>query len=1603
MIRSLSKQSRDRIAATIKAAARRRRPALPAHRSKMVAAYCEDVVEHDLLSARPDYLAAAVLSHLAWGLSRRRGRAKIRVFNPEPERDGWSSAHTIIQIVNDDMPFLVDSLTMCLNELGRGIEMLMHPLLTVDRDRGGTLTALTPNRSGARGHTESFIYMEIAKELDESDLERIAAALASTLNDVRAAVDDWQPMLDEMRGGRAHIAAQAAHLPQILDESCALLDWLADDHFTLLGFREYRLRKGRDKDRLVPVAGSGLGLLRDDPAKPALSLDLSGEDQREARSRNPLVITRSRTRSTVHRQGYLDQVSIKVFGKNGTPIGVKRFVGLYTSMAFNEKPGEIPLVRLKVAEVVRQSGLDSKGHRGKALLHILNTFPREDLFQISIKDLARISLGVINLQERKQVRLFYRRDALSRYYSCFVYLPRDHYSIHVRKRIEKILLDSFAGEHIETKLTISESVLARLEAAIRTDPAHQPTIRLSQIEAELRAAVESWDDHLRAYLLQQHEEHVALRLLHRFSGCFPVSYQEEVGATRAAHDIAWLAAIVDGESDLELSLGTADEPQHPALLRLRACRLDSAIPLYEAVPILERMGLKVLSERVYRFDASPRPVWLQEFDLTPTDGTSTDPNQLEQRFLSCFRAVLDGRCENDRFNALILLAGLEWREAVLLRAYCKYLLQTGLPFSQTYMQQVLARHIEFTRAIVDQFHANLDPDLNPSDRRMLAARSESVMRESLERVTSLDEDRILRAFLGMLKATLRTNFYQLCDGAPKDYVSFKLDPKQLPELPLPRPMFEIFVYSPRVEGVHLRCGHVARGGLRWSDRREDFRTEILGLMKAQQVKNTIIVPTGAKGGFVCKQLPDGDREAIQAEVVTCYRTFVRALLDITDNIVDGKIATPARVLRRDGNDPYLVVAADKGTATFSDIANAISAEYDFWLGDAFASGGSAGYDHKKMAITARGAWESVKRHFRGLGIDPQTQPFTVIGIGDMSGDVFGNGMLLSKHLRLVAAFNHRHIFVDPNPDPVESYFERQRLFQLPRSGWDDYDRSKLSAGGGIYSRQSKSITLTPQAQEALGTDQATLTPPELVRTILRAPVDLLWNGGIGTYVKAHSEANSEAGDPSNDAVRVNADELRCRAVAEGGNLGLTQRARIEFAQRGGLVNADFIDNSAGVDSSDREVNIKILLNQAIGAGLLAGSRRNSLLATMTDEIAALVLDNNFDQTQALSVMNAHSFDRLGENGRLIRLLEARGILNRALEYLPADEALAERAAENKGLTQPELAIVFSYAKIALTGDLHASSVPEEPYFDAQLIDYFPRRLGKRFAPQMRGHRLRREIMAMRIANEVINRMGPAFVFRAVEDTASSVSKVIRAYAIARDTFDLDTLWSEIEVEEKNIPPSLQSELFYQLGRLLRRASYWLLHRHPRNLVIGKLVTSWKPMAAAVLDRLLELESPRGRHRLQKDIAELTQMGVNPALAHRIAALTVVTQILDIIEVTEKNGLEVTATARLYFDLAQGLELGWVREEIEELAVDGRWQAVARDTLLQNLARQHTALLGRIVAGRGKRTPHEALIDWFETHGTAIARVRQIVQDMRTQEGADFATLSVAIREIERLG
>ena len=1527
---------------------------------------------------------ALALSHLNWGMHRSAGQIMTRTFNPE-ER-GHRSSHTVIEIITDDSPFIVDSLTMQLNALSQGVHVKLHSVLSVERDKKGQLQACRTAQSEEPPATtrltraESWVHFEIPRVIEPKTLREIERQLRATLRDVRCTVRDWPRLLKTLR--QAANDLRRFGRSRDAEESSQFLDWLADDHFTLLGYCNLSKKQ----------KPSALGLLRAPGRRDALHRRKSSKGG----TRESLTITKAPIRSTVHRPALLDDIRIDAYDDAGQVRGEHRFVGLFTSLAYNENPRDIPLLRAKVDEVLKRSTLEPKGHRGKALTHILDTFPRDELIQSSVSELERIAIGVLNIAERRKTRLFVRKSGYGGFYSCLVYLPRDGYSTRARTRVETLLASALDGELVDSQLTISESTLARLALTIQCNDRSAKIPTINRLEQQLAEVAASWMDRARLTLLKNFPEERALALHNRFIGSFPVAYQETVQGDRISRDFACVSDIADGNQTEHFDLITEGSSGTFSVFLA-----DNSIPLYRTNPILENMGVRLLEETSHELVIDTTSIRIQDFIIESTHGESLESDGLAQRFEECFANTLRGTIENDDFNQLTVSANLNWRQIVVLRAYCKYLLQCRVQFSQAYMLDTLRRHPDIVRAFVDLFFCYFDPAIEPDERDRVLLGHISAIREALNQANNLDDDRILRVFFAAIQATLRTNFFQQEDDQPKPYLSLKLDPASIPNMPEPLPKFEIFVYSPLVEGVHLRGGKIARGGLRWSDRREDFRTEVLGLMKAQQVKNTVIVPSGAKGGFVLKSLP-ADRGTTKDHVVDCYRTFLRGLLDLTDNIVGNRTIRPALTVCRDGPDCYLVVAADKGTATFSDTANSVAEEYGFWLGDAFASGGSAGYDHKKIGITARGAWESVKRHFREIDVDPQQDPFTVVGIGDMSGDVFGNGMLLSEQIQLIAAFNHKHIFIDPDPDSAQSFAERKRLFAMPHSGWDDYDTKRLSKGGGIYDRQSKSIRLSSEARAALSIDETELTPPELIRAVLTAPVGLLWNGGIGTYIKASTETDSDAADPANDALRVDGNALRARIVAEGGNLGLTQRGRIEFALAGGRINADFIDNSAGVDSSDREVNIKILLSDAIRKRSLVPGRRNALLAAMTDEVANLVLASNYAQTQALSIMVARAHERVGEHAQLIRVLESRGRLNRELEFLPSEEEIEERRRSGFGFTRPELAVILSYAKMDLFESLVATDIPDDKHLQSETFAYFPKRLGKRFGNSIRSHRLRREISAMLVSSSMINRMGPFFSLRLQNDTGHDAADVARAFAIVRSLFDTRRIWREIEDLDGQLQAQVQYDCFYECSRMIMRAVYWFLHRWNENRNIETSISRKRAEVSAVLADLPGVLCGWSRRRFERDAANLETVGVPKSLAERIARLRSMTQVLDIAELSRKFGVDPLIVAGLHFELGRGLRLDWIREQIEELQVEGHWSALARGALRETLGREQRALLHEVLKRARDGDHRAALVEWLAASDASIVHLKRTLDEMRTSGPMDFATLSIILKQIGRL-
>jgi glutamate dehydrogenase len=1602
-------------------------------------------VPEDELSARDSDDWAAVICDLLGFLRQRRAeQPKVRVFNPDAEAQGWDSTHTVVQIVNDDMPFLVDSVGLVIAQTDAVVHSIIHPVVAIERDPGGHVLAIHAAGAG-KGRRESLIHLEIDRRAEPQELSALTQAIEAALADVRLCVVDWKPMREKMQVIANDLPQRRLPVDSVgVAEAKAFLDWLADDHFTFLGYREYEVASVDGEEVLRAIEGSGLGILRSEDRKsaPRSLSTLAAHSMERSGSFDALILTKTNARATVHRPGYMDYVGVLRFDDAGKPVGEQRFIGLYSSAAYNRRPWDIPLVRKRFASVMERSGLTADGHGGKALKHILETLPREELFQATTEELFDISVGILNLQERQRTRLFVRRDRYGRFFSCLVFIPRDRFNTSVRGRIEALFMEVFHGERLDTQVQISESSLARVHVIVRPSTGSRVDFDLADLEARISQIVRNWHDELRDRLVERNGEDRGLKLANRYGKSLPAGYVEHATPEVAAADVECAAALRDAD-DLKILLyrpARADD----RLVRLKLFRFGGIIPLSDALPLLESMGLRVVSEHPFQMDTQGTAIYIQEFEVEAASGQALDPDCVRERFVAAFERLWRGQLETDGFNQLILGADLDWRQVSMLRACCKYLLQADVPFSQAYMEETLRSYPTLARLLVELFEARFDPDREVgveeaaaagerliADYRRIApegvmekygaaieavAASRGASRATqvgclvealhtvLDRVSSLDQDRIIRSFKATINATLRTNYYQLQDGQPRDYISFKFDSALLPDLPKPKPYREIFVCSPRVEGTHLRFGPVARGGLRWSDRREDFRTEVLGLVKAQMVKNTVIVPVGAKGGFFVKRPPaGGDRDANLAEGVACYRMFINGLLDITDNLVDGEVVHPQRVVRHDGDDPYLVVAADKGTATFSDIANAVSAEHGFWMGDAFASGGSQGYDHKGMGITAKGAWESVRRHFRALGVDSQNQDFTCVGIGDMSGDVFGNGMLLSRHIRLVAAFDHRHIFIDPDPDAETSYVERERMFRLPRSTWEDYDKALISRGGGVYPRSAKIIDLAPEARAVLGIEsQGAMTPNEVLRAILMAPVDLLWNGGIGTYVKASSESHGDVGDRANNAIRVDGGELRCRVVGEGGNLGLTQMGRIEAAMAGVLLNTDFIDNSAGVDTSDHEVNIKILLNDAVQRGELDMDARNTLLAEMTDEVERLVLWDNYRQNQAISMMERMSVARLGAKQHFIRVLESQGLLDRQLEYLPSDAELTERRSRGVGLTRPELSILLSYSKIVAFQQLMDSDVPEDPYLSKELARYFPLPLQERFAEHMERHRLRREIIATAVTNSLVNRMGATFMLRMQEDTGESPGQVAKAYSVAREVLDARGLWEEIDLLDLKVSDNAQIDALLQIWTLLRHVTRWLLNQPGQRLDIAGSVERYGAGVREIWECLDQVLAEPDRQGLDADRERWSAAGFPDALASRLAGLQALTSVLDIVETATEHGVPVRQTAEVHFALGDVLHLKWLMDRIEGLEVEGRWHANARGSLRDELLAQQRALTGHLLGQGGAESPRQRVDAWVNQDDPALRFTLAMFADMRSQVRMDYATVLVAVRRLAQL-
>lgn len=1564
--------------------------------------------DSDLAERSNEDIFGALLSQ--WNLLYQRapGESKVYIFNPTFEKDGWVSPHTIIEISHDDIPFLVDSVRMELNRSDIQVHFMIHiGGLKLLRDKENHVTDILPlGEVNPKATSEAPIYIEIDRIVDEVAMQNLAANIEKILGDVRAAVNDWSKMVARAEEALLELEREPPPLDLAeISESKDFLRWLINNNFTFLGSRDYRLI-GNEKTRALQVVpGTGLGVLRDDSTVQISKSysELPPQARKLALSKNILIIAKTNTRSTVHRDTYTDYIGIKRFDDKGEVIGERRFIGLYTSTAYHMSPHYIPFLRHKVTKVLQEFHYPPDSHNGKEVVHILETLPRDDLLQATHEELVDLTMGILQLQERKQIRLFVRRDSYGRYFSCLVYMPRENFTTDLSLALQEQLMQAFQGIESSYATYFSDSVLARVHFIIRVNPKTPIEFNLQELEKILIETARSWTDELKLNLIHQFGEGVGLKYYSKYHKAFPAGYMEYYPAHFAIFDIERIEKLTD-ENPLEMrfyrSVG-----KDPKTLRLKLFHKEHTIALSDILPTLENMGLRIIGERPYELIFKDgTTVWINDFDMSYAKDNELNIDDVKDLFMEAFAKVWFKQAEDDGFNRLVFEAKLSWHEIAMLRAYAKYLRQIGFTFSQSYIEKALTNHADIVKDFVELIKLRFSPAY-PANQRPNTDNVITKIEAALEEVSSLDEDRILRRMLEVILATIRTNYFQTtADGQRKSYISLKFDPGAISDLPLPRPVYEIFVYSPQVEGVHLRGGKVARGGIRWSDRREDFRTEILGLMKAQQVKNSVIVPVGAKGGFYPKNLPlDADRSTIMKEAIKCYSIFIRGLLDLTDNIVNDTVVPAVDVVRYDEEDTYLVVAADKGTATFSDIANNISLEYGFWLGDAFASGGSSGYDHKKMGITARGAWESVKRHFRELGMNPETDDFTVVGIGDMAGDVFGNGMLLSKHIKLLAAFNHVHIFLDPDPNPEASFEERRRLFNLPGSTWMDYSDKLISKGGGVFSRSLKSIKISPEVKNALKISADHLTPTELISAILRSPVDLIWNGGIGTYVKASYETDADVGDRANDSVRINADELTARVVAEGGNLGFTQLARIEYSLGGGIIYTDFIDNSAGVDCSDHEVNIKILLNKLVAAKRMTLDVRNKLLETMTDEVASLVLRDNYEQTQMLSLEASVNQQTMELLKRYMLEAEKEGRLNRKLEFLPSEKTLAERKANDQSLTRPEIAILLAYCKLFLKQDILASDLPENSYYEDQLMSAFPKLLSEKYFADMKQHSLRREIIATQLAKNITDHMGINFVERLQRETGASVSFIVRSFSVAENIYRLNNIWHQIEELDWKVTPDVQRKMMLELFNLIRRSTRWFLRNRKADLDIQETAAYFASSIAELKNILPEVITTTEQEVLTKEIANYIAAKVPEPLAKTMAIYNMLFTSLEIVEGAVKYQLPLREVAITYYLIGERFDLNWLRQQMNGYMVENQWDELARSAFRDDLDRAQRKLVVSILTQQEEDIAHKKLQDridiWLGEHKFLMGRWQKLMTELKANSTVGFVTYSVILREL----
>ncbi len=1563
-----------------------------------------NVAQDDLAQRNESDLYGAVVSLWHHINEKKSEEYSVRVFNPTVSRHGWESTHTIVEIVVPDGPFYVDSIKMALNRLDLASHLMLNGPTQIDRDDKGRVNSINQGE----GPLQSLFHIEVDRLSSKDEMKNLHDELVDILHDTRLVVNDWKPMVNKLDQVIDQLETNFDHLPLDSDrfsETMAFLRWLGDHNFTFMGYKEYDLVNIEGDTELQPTQELGLGLFSQEERIRSVKLsDFSDSARLEARKAYLLILTKGNKQSRIHRPAYTDYIGIKKFDASGKVIGEHRFTGLYTSAVYNQAVESIPLIREKVERILSASGYHIGSYAYKALHNILENYPRDELVQATEDELLEVGMGVVQMQDRDLLRLFVRKDPFGRFFSCMVYVTKERYNTELRRQTQRIFKQYFGCEQdVEFTTFFSESPLARTHYIVRVDN-NNMDVDVKKIEKNVMEASTTWDDRLAEAIVANGGESKGLPLSKQYIHAFPRSYKENVMPASAVADIERLEALNEQNKLGMLFYRPQEEAKNSKAVRLKLYHRDEPIHLSDVMPMLENLGLRVIGESPYEvMKSSGQIFWILDFSMLHKSESEVDFREARDRFQQAFAAIWNGDLENDGFNRLVLGASLTGREVSILRAYARYMRQVGFPFSQQYIEDTLSHYPDLAKGLVELFIRRFDPKHKGVDKGQHDLIKK--ITEQLDHVESLDDDRIIRRYMEMITATYRTNYYQLADNKqPKPWLALKMKPSEIPDIPAPVPAFEIFVYAPDIEGVHLRGGKVARGGLRWSDRQEDFRTEILGLVKAQQVKNTVIVPVGAKGGFVCKkQYLYNTRDEIFAEGQRCYKRFIRALLDVSDNIIEGEVVPPVNVVRHDEDDPYLVVAADKGTATFSDLANSVSAEYNFWLGDAFASGGSNGYDHKAMGITAKGGWESVKRHFREMGIDCQATDFTVVGIGDMAGDVFGNGMLLSEHIRLQCAFNHLHIFIDPNPDSTSSWIERNRLFNQPRSSWEDYDPKLISKGGGVFSRKAKSITLTPEIQKMLGTKKTSLAPNDLIKMILSMPVDLLWNGGIGTYVKASSETHTDVGDRANDSLRIDGRDLNAKIVGEGGNLGMTQLGRIEYALKGGRVNTDFVDNVGGVDCSDNEVNIKIFLNGLVANGDMTVKQRNQVLESMEDEVGAIVLEDAYVQSESISVTEQQGVAVVKEQIRFIHQLEKAGHLDRGLEYIPDDETLLEREKQGLGLTRPELSVLVAYGKMVLKEELACDEIASDEYHALQLINYFPSELRRNYYQYMQNHPLRTEIIATALANQMVNEMGCNFVTRLQEETGANAVDVTNAYAASREIYKLGTVIENVRKLDNQADASTQYEVMYHIRRTLRRLSRWILRNCQGKQSVRELIDLYQAdveTISNILDQVLVAEEVE-EHNAMAQI--WINKGINAELANYVARLSSLQSVLDISTVSREKDKSVEQTAKLYFNLGDRLSLHWFLKQINNQATDNNWQALARAAFREDLDWQQRQLTAQVLNCRTANSDNldviQAMEEWIDKNQPSLHRWENILNEFKVGSVHEFAKFSVALREL----